>query len=240
MSTAVVKKNTNRLNKITKVIHSEEEKAKKSFFTICRNLALVENEKLAVECGYKNTADYARDNFGYSYSTAKNYINIGSKFLTEVNGTVATICVDQETGKDYNLGQLNVMGKLSADEFKDYHEREVISPDMSRADIKHNIAVERGEVKEDVVETTAETVETTAETVSDTVDGTIESVNETPEIGSKRVLDAICTIAGTSGVDLVHIAREIKDISEPDVVQELLRTVRSARFVLDTFASQLS
>ena len=131
-------------------IRKSEETAKQNTFEIAVRLNIINYENLWDDLteDYTSMVDFAAKTFGYAKSTTLNYIKLADKFLTVTTNEkgkteIRTICAHTETdenGKehvyDYGIGQLNAVGKLSADYFKIADEGHVINPHMSVTEIK--------------------------------------------------------------------------------------------------------
>lgn len=128
-----------------KAIQRLDATTKKSIFETAVRLNIINTEGWAKEEGYKNTAELALEVFGYSRSTVLNYIKIAERYLVVNNlennkMEISTICARRdEKGKvvtDYNIGQLNAIGKLSQVDFIQLDKEDVISPYMSQSELK--------------------------------------------------------------------------------------------------------
>lgn len=132
-----------------KAIKKLDETTKKSVFETAVRLNIIDTEGWAKDEGFKNTAELAAECFGYSRSTTLNYIKIASRYLevdTTNNGkkmVVSTICARRDDNgnvtSDYNIGQLNAIGKLSQADFIKLDNEDVIDPSMTQKEIKNAI-----------------------------------------------------------------------------------------------------
>lgn len=128
-----------------KAIQKLDTATKKAVFETAVRLNIIATEGWAKEEGFKSIVDFAQQVFGYSRSTTHNYIKIAERFLDVRIGKnnkmeIATIQArrdaDGNVVSDYNIGQLNAIGKLSQDDFIRLDNEEVIDPSMSQKEIK--------------------------------------------------------------------------------------------------------
>ena len=135
------------LQKDIDYIKNRTQSMKKCVFEIAMKLQEIKARPDFADSGYKNIEEFAADQFGYSRSTALNYIAIANKYLTKTHNvkliapnTITTTCarIDAEghVTADYAVGQLNALGRTSADDFITMDSEGVISPDMSADKIK--------------------------------------------------------------------------------------------------------
>ena len=139
---------TTDLQKQINAIKLADCRAKKAVFEIAMRLALVADPvyNMLDGTGYANIVEFAADNFGYARSTTLNYCSIANKYLTysgDKTKEIRTICARlNENGNiesDYKIGQLNALGKTSADDFRMLDSEGIISPDMSADKIKQAV-----------------------------------------------------------------------------------------------------
>ena len=139
---------TTDLQKQINAIKLADCRAKKAVFEIAMRLALVADPvyNMLDGTGYANIVEFAADNFGYARSTTLNYCSIANKYLTysgDKTKEIRTICARlNENGNiesDYKIGQLNALGKTSADDFRILDREGIISPDMSADKIKQAV-----------------------------------------------------------------------------------------------------
>lgn len=135
------------LQKDIDYIKNRTQSMKKCVFEIAMKLREIKETPDFADSGYKNIEEFAADQFGYSRSTALNYIAIANKYLTrehnvkliapnQITTTCARIDKEGHVTADYAVGQLNALGKTSADDFITMDSEGVISPDMSADNIK--------------------------------------------------------------------------------------------------------
>lgn len=136
--------NTKLANHV-KAINKLNATTKKAIFETAARLNIIETEGWAKEEGFKNTAELAAECFGYSRSTTLNYIKIAERYLdVRVDKSkrldVSTICARRDAeGKvteDYNIGQLNAIGRLTQETFVQLDREDVIDPSMTQKEIK--------------------------------------------------------------------------------------------------------
>lgn len=165
-----------QLYKHLTAIDKLEKNAVKAVFEIAVRLNIINTEKLFDGTEYKNICELSAACFGYSRSTTMNYIKIAREYLDvkQDGGKMRymTICA-REDGTDYRIGQLNALGKTSAEDFRMLDADGTISPDMSADEIRKAVKAfyepepeETDETPEPPAEDTEpEETETPAETV---------------------------------------------------------------------------
>lgn len=128
-----------QLYKHLTAIDKLEKNAVKAVFEIAVRLNIINTEKLFDGTDYKNICELSAACFGYSRSTTMNYIKIAREYLDvkQDGGKMryTTICA-REDGTDYRIGQLNALGKTSAEDFRMLDADGTISPDMSADEIR--------------------------------------------------------------------------------------------------------
>lgn len=128
-----------QLYKHLTAIDKLEKNAVKAVFEIAVRLNIINTEKLFDGTEYKNICELSAACFGYSRSTTMNYIKIAREYLDvkQDGGKMCymTICA-REDGTDYRIGQLNALGKTSAEDFRMLDADGTISPDMSADEIR--------------------------------------------------------------------------------------------------------
>lgn len=121
---------------------------KKSSYEIAWKLYTIVQSPDFADSGYKNIVDLAADHFGFARSTTLNYVAIANKYLTTefsggkdkvVSTTRARIGEDGKVTQDYAIGQLNALGKTTADDFETMDQEGIINPDMSADKIKEAV-----------------------------------------------------------------------------------------------------
>lgn len=162
-----------QLYKHLTAIDKLEKNAVKAVFEIAVRLNIINTEKLFDGTEYKNICELSAACFGYSRSTTMNYIKIAREYLDvkQDGGKMCytTICA-REDGTDYRIGQLNALGKTSAEDFRMLDADGTISPSMSADEIRKAVKAfyepEPDETPEPPAEDTEpEETETPAETV---------------------------------------------------------------------------
>lgn len=128
-----------QLYKHLSAIDKLEKNAVKAVFEIAVRLNIINTEKLFAGTEYKNICELSAACFGYSRSTTMNYIKIAREYLDvkQDGGKMryTTICA-REDGTDYRIGQLNALGKTSAEDFRMLDADGTISPAMSADEIR--------------------------------------------------------------------------------------------------------
>ena len=128
-----------QLYKHLTAIDKLEQNAVKAVFEIAVRLNIINTEKLFDGTDYKNICELSAACFGYSRSTTMNYIKIAREYLDvkQDGGKMryTTICA-REDGTDYRIGQLNALGKTSAEDFRMLDADGTISPAMSADEIR--------------------------------------------------------------------------------------------------------
>lgn len=130
------------LQKHITAIKKYTESVKKGVFEISWRLAEIADPQsgLLDGSGYANIVEFAADQFGYSKSATYNYIAIANKYLVANNKEIRTICARIDDGgttvEDYKVGQLNALGKVTRDEFRELDTNGIINPNMSADKIK--------------------------------------------------------------------------------------------------------
>lgn len=161
-----------QLYKHLTAIDKLEKNAVKAVFEIAVRLNIINTEKLFDGTEYKNICELSAACFGYSRSTTMNYIKIAREYLDvkQDGGKMryTTICA-REDGTDYRIGQLNALGKTSAEDFRMLDADGTISPAMSADEIRKAVKAfyepEPDETPEPPAEDTEpEETETPAET----------------------------------------------------------------------------
>lgn len=131
-----------QLYKHLTAIDKLEKNAVKAVFEIAVRLNIINMEKLFDGTEYKNICELSAACFGYSRSTTMNYIKIAREYLDvkQDGGKMCytTICA-REDGTDYRIGQLNALGKTSAEDFRMLDADGTISPAMSADEIRKAI-----------------------------------------------------------------------------------------------------
>lgn len=170
-------KNAN-LKKATATIERLTTQAKKNLFCIAVTLKQIEENEWYKEDGYKNTADYAQQIFGYKHAMTSALIRTAKKYIeTATSKEVKSILAD-ENGNDFTVSQLQEMLPLEVEQAKTAVSEQEITPDMSTKKIREAVkrltgkdkkADEKPEQEEQTEEQTAdetpeqETEEQTAE-----------------------------------------------------------------------------
>lgn len=128
-----------QLYKHLTAIDKLEKNAVKAVFEIAVRLNIINTEKLFDGTEYKSICELSAACFGYSRSTTMNYIKIAREYLDvkQDGGKMryTTICA-REDGTDYRIGQLNALGKTSAEDFRMLDADGTISPSMSADEIR--------------------------------------------------------------------------------------------------------
>lgn len=128
-----------QLYKHLTAIDKLEKNAVKAVFEIAVRLNVINTEKLFDGTEYKNICELSAACFGYSRSTTMNYIKIAREYLDvkQDGGKMhyTTICARKD-GTDYRIGQLNALGKTSAEDFRMLDADGTISPSMSADEIR--------------------------------------------------------------------------------------------------------
>lgn len=128
-----------QLYKHLTAIDKLEKNVVKAVFEIAVRLNIINTEKLFDGTEYKNICELSAACFGYSRSTTLNYIKIAREYLDvkQDGGKMRyiTICA-REDGTDYRIGQLNALGKTSAEDFRMLDADGTISPAMSADEIR--------------------------------------------------------------------------------------------------------
>ena len=160
-----------QLYKHLTAIDKLEKNAVKAVFEIAVRLNIINTEKLYDGTEYKNICELSAACFGYSCSTTMNYIKIAREYLdVKPDGgkmRYTTICA-REDGTDYRIGQLNALGKTSAEDFRMLDADGTISPDMSADEIRKAVKAfyePEPEETDETPEPPEEDTETPAETV---------------------------------------------------------------------------
>lgn len=141
------------LNVATKKIATITTKVGKSLYEIAHILNGIETKKLFEEDGFKNTADYAIQTFGYKKSMAYNLIKIGKEYTSPE--TLESNLPHEE--KDFSTSQIvEVLPLKDREKVVELVEQGEITPDMSCREIKKVVksltAVEEVEKDEEVEE----------------------------------------------------------------------------------------
>lgn len=127
-------------------IKSRTVTAKKCVFEIAWKLKDIADSNDLLDAGYKDIVEFAADNFGYSRSTTLNYVAISRKYLemhkdAKDKPYLTTTCAriddnERKCTEDYGIGQLNALGKTTADDFITMDSEGTISPSMTAKEIK--------------------------------------------------------------------------------------------------------
>lgn len=174
-----------QLYKHLTAIDKLEKNAVKAVFEIAVRLNIINTEKLFDGTEYKNICELSTACFGYSRSTTMNYIKIAREYLDvkQDGGKMryTTICA-REDGTDYRIGQLNALGKASAEDFRMLDADGTISPAMSADEIRKAVKAFYEPEPDETPEPPAEDTEPEA----------INTETDTPaEIAKKQMLLAI-------------------------------------------------
>ena len=155
-----------QLYKHLTAIDKLEKNAVKAVFEIAVRLNIINTEKLFDGTEYKNICELSAACFGYSRSTTLNYIKIAREYLdVKKDGgkmRYTTICA-REDGTDYRIGQLNALGKTSAEDFRMLDADGTISPTMSADEIRKAIKTFYEPEPDETPEPPAEDTESPAE-----------------------------------------------------------------------------
>lgn len=140
-------------------IKSRTATAKKCVFEIAWKLKDIADSNDLLDAGYKDIVEFAADNFGYSRSTTLNYVAISRKYLemhkdAKDKPYLSTTCarIDDNAHKvteDYGIGQLNALGKTTADDFITMDSEGTITPSMTAKEIKDAVKKFYDDVKPD-------------------------------------------------------------------------------------------
>ena len=213
----------NLLSQHISAINKCVEAAKRNIFEICVRLSILANSDLDNETNgeYTNIVDFSAAYFGFARSTTLNYIKIAREYLVtdyieqgenkKPKTVFHTRCIETtEDGEtiDYKIGQLNALGKTSADDFETMHSEGVISPEMSADAIKKAVKAWYAPEDETEDETEDENPGYTISQIRDALDTILEkrvfvegekqrvTIEMYPENFSKIIVAAIKALGG--------------------------------------------
>lgn len=104
-------------------------------YRIARELAKIHNEKLWIDDGYEDVADYANKVLHIKKTTCYDLIKIGNTFVAD-SGTKSNLARPDGCKNDYGFGQLRVLLPIGYEKAEELAGDGVISPDMSVRQIK--------------------------------------------------------------------------------------------------------
>ena len=128
-------KNAN-LKKATETIERLTTQAKKNLFCIAVTLKNIEENGWYKEDGYKNTADYAQQIFGYKHAMTSALIRTAKKYIETANSKEVKSILADEQGNDFTMSQLQEMLPLDVEQAKQAVTDNDITPDMSTKKIR--------------------------------------------------------------------------------------------------------
>lgn len=128
-------KNAN-LKKATETIERLTTQAKKNLFCIAVTLKNIEENEWYKEDGYKNTADYAQQIFGYKHAMTSALIRTAKKYIETANSKEVKSILADEQGNDFTMSQLQEMLPLDVEQAKQAVTDNDITPDMSTKKIR--------------------------------------------------------------------------------------------------------
>lgn len=211
-----------QLYKHLTAIDKLEKNAVKAVFEIAVRLNIINTEKLFDGTEYKNICELSAACFGYSRSTTMNYIKIAREYLDvkQDGGKLryTTICA-REDGTDYRIGQLNALGKTSAEDFRMLDADGTISPAMSADEIRKAVKAFYEPEPEETDETPELPVEDTEPDETPEPEETetpAETVKKQMLLAAEYLADAAAYYseinAGKEEETLIQIIEEIKSI----------------------------
>lgn len=128
-------KNAN-LKKATETIERLTTQAKKNLFCIAVTLKNIEENEWYKEDGYKNTADYAQQIFGYKHAMTSALIRTAKKYIETANSKEVKSVLADEQGNDFTMSQLQEMLPLDVEQAKQAVTDNDITPEMSTKKIR--------------------------------------------------------------------------------------------------------
>lgn len=128
-------KNAN-LKKATETIERLTTQAKKNLFCIAVTLKNIEENEWYKEDGYKNTADYAQQIFGYKHAMTSALIRTAKKYIETANSKEVKSVLADENGNDFTMSQLQEMLPLDVEQAKQAVTDNDITPEMSTKKIR--------------------------------------------------------------------------------------------------------
>lgn len=202
-----------QLYKHLTAIDKLEKNAVKAVFEIAVRLNIINTEKLFDGTEYKNICELSAACFGYSRSTTMNYIKIAREYLDvkQDGGKMryTTICA-REDGTDYRIGQLNALGKTSAEDFRMFDADGTISPEMSADEIRKAVKAFYEPEPDETPEPPAE------DTEPEETDNHYETVKKQMQLAAEYLADAAAYYseknAGKEEETLIQIIEVIKSI----------------------------
>lgn len=163
-------KNAN-LKKATATIERLTTQAKKNLFCIAVTLKQIEENEWYKEDGYKNTADYAGQIFGYKHAMTSALIRVAKKYIETANSKEVKSVLADENGNDFTVSQLQELLPLEVEQAKTAVAESDITPDMSTKKIREAVKRLTGKDKKDETPEQEKTGETPEQ----------EKTDETPE-----------------------------------------------------------
>lgn len=131
-------KNAN-LKKATATIERLTTQAKKNLFCIAVTLKQIEENEWYKEDGYKNTADYAGQIFGYKHAMTSALIRVAKKYIETANSKECKSILADENGNDFTVSQLQELLPLEVEQAQTAVAENEITPDMTTKKIRETV-----------------------------------------------------------------------------------------------------
>lgn len=177
-------KNAN-LKKATATIERLTTQAKKNLFCIAVQLKQIEENEWYKEDGFKNTADYAGEIFGYKHAMTSALIRVAKKYIETANSKEVKSILADENGNDFTVSQLQELLPLEVEQAQTAVTDKEITPDMSTKKIRETVKRLTGKDKkaEEKPEKTEEKPEQAEETQ--------EQAEETQDTAEREALEKV-------------------------------------------------
>lgn len=203
-------KNAN-LKKATATIERLTTQAKKNLFCIAVTLKQIEENEWYKEDGYKNTADYAGQIFGYKHAMTSALIRVAKKYIETANSKECKSILADENGNDFTVSQLQELLPLEVEQAQTAVAENEITPDMTTKKIRETVKRLTGKdkkeekpEKEQAEETPEQAEENTAEREAlEKVSREIDSLHNDFQIEWGELYDYLSGKNDVKGVEML-------------------------------------
>lgn len=207
-------KNAN-LKKATQTIERLTTQAKKNLFCIAVTLKNIEENEWYKEDGYKNTADYAQQIFGYKHAMTSALIRTAKKYIETANSKEVKSILADEQGNDFTMSQLQEMLPLDVEQAKQAVTDNDITPEMStkkiREIVKHLTGKESKDSKDSEQENADSEQEQEDREAMENIASEIEGIHNDYQIAWGELYDYL---SGKNDVKGVEMLKNVTDTVE--------------------------
>ena len=196
-------KNAN-LKKATATIERLTTQAKKNLFCIAVTLKQIEENEWYKEDGYKNTADYAGQIFGYKHAMTSALIRVAKKYIETANSKECKSILADENGNDFTVSQLQELLPLEVEQAQTAVAENEITPDMTTKKIRETVKHLTGKDKKEEKPEKEQAEENTAEREAlEKVSREIDSLHNDFQIEWGELYDYLSGKNDVKGVEML-------------------------------------